>query len=365
MHHPINPTFAVKFIISGMKTSRFSLFVTTSILALSLLANTTQAQQKVKAAVIAFYNLENLFDTIDDPAKNDAEFLPSGANGWTSERYHFKLRNMAEVISQIGGDILPGGPTILGVSEIENELVLRDLIAMPLLANSGYDIVHYDSPDGRGVDVGLLYKKKDFTVLNSTSTRVIMPSDSGWRTRDQLCVTGLLDGETISIIVNHWPSRGNDEPYRLKAASVTRRIADSLYSIDPQAKIFIMGDLNDDPVDKSVAEVLGAVGKKSKLKEKGLFNPMWQLFHDGIGSLAYRDAWNLFDQIIISQPLTTEPQNGWRLHQARIFNKSFLIAREGQYAGYPLRTFSNGAFAGGYSDHLPAYLIIVKEKTQK
>jgi hypothetical protein len=320
------------------------------------------AQKQVKAAVIAFYNLENLFDTIDDPRINDAEFLPGGVNGWTTNRYNLKLKNMSEVISQIGSEVVKGGPTLIGVSEIENELVLRDLIAMPALQNSGYDIVHFDSPDKRGVDVGLLYKKKDFSVVNVTSTRLLMPSDTGFYTRNQLCVTGNLDGETISIIVNHWPSRGNSEPYRLAAAALSRHLADSLYKINSDAKIFIEGDLNDDPVDKSVSEVLGAQGKRDKVREKGLFNPMWELFRQGIGSLAYRDSWNLFDQIIISEPLIRNNASGWRLYKTQVFNKPFLITREGQYAGYPFRTFAGGAFAGGYSDHLPVYLIIVKEK---
>jgi len=320
------------------------------------------AQHKVKAAVIAFYNLENLFDTIDDPTIDDSEFLPNGLNGWNASRYALKLKNMSEVISQIGNEFLPGGPTVLGVSEIENAGVLHDLIATPALLNSGYGVVHFNSPDFRGIDVGFLYKKKDFTIINATSTRLYLPSDSSWRTRDQLCVTGLLDGDPISIIVNHWPSRGNDEPYRLAAAALTKHIADSLYGLNPEAKIFIEGDLNDDPVDKSVLSVLGAKGKIKDVKKGGYFNPSWKLFKDGIGSLAYRDSWNLFDQIIVSEPIARADAAGWRLYKANVFKKPFLITKEGQYAGYPFRTFAGGAFAGGYSDHLPAYVVIVKEK---
>lgn len=327
-----------------------------------LLPENSSAQSQAKAAVVAFYNLENLFDTIDDPRINDAEFLPGGVNGWTSQRYQYKLNHMADVISQIGDEIVKGGPTMIGFSEIENRTVLENLIATPALASSGYAIVHYDSPDRRGVDVGFIYKKKDFTVLNSTSTPLRMPSDTGWRTRDQLVVTGLLDGDEVSVIVNHWPSRGNDEPYRLAAAALTRHLADSLYKINPEAKILIEGDLNDDPVDKSVFNVLGAVGKMKKLKKNGLFNPGWKMFRDGIGSLAYRDSWNLFDQIILSEPLARTSATGWKFYKARVFNKPFLITKEGQYAGYPFRTFAGGAFAGGYSDHLPVYVVIVKQK---
>lgn len=348
---------SVHFLLFQMKP--ILIFLTATFICFSL---TTKAQSKAKVSVIAFYNLENLFDTIDDPAKNDAEFLPSGANSWTSERYLSKLANMSKVISQVGDEYINGGPTLIGVSEIENAGVLHDLINTPALASSGYDIVHFDSPDRRGVDVGLLYRKNDFSVINATSTRLYMPGDSGFRTRDQLCVTGLLDGETISVIVNHWPSRGNAEPYRIAAARLSRHLADSLFAINPDAKIFIQGDLNDDPVDKSVFKELGAVGRESKVEKKGLFNPMWKLFKDGIGSLAYRDSWNLFDQIIVSEPLVRKPPTGWYLYKTRIFNKPFLITKEGQYKGYPFRTFSNGAFVNGYSDHLPVYLVLVKEK---
>lgn len=319
-------------------------------------------QQKVKVATIGFYNLENLFDTIDDPKINDEEFLPGGLNKWNSERYNHKLKNMSEVISMIGDEYIPGGPTIIGFSEIENRRVLEDLIATDALRNSGYGIVHVDGPDRRGVDVGLIYKKKDFKVTSVRSVFLGMPSDTGWRTRDQLVVTGNLDGETISVIVNHWPSRGNQPPYRAVAAALTRRLADSLYNINPDARIFIMGDLNDDPVDPSVFEVLGAQGKPEKVKKGMLFNPMYKMFKDGIGSLAYRDAWNLFDQIIISEPLLNGHAADWKFYKAMIFKRSFLLTAEGQYAGYPFRTFAGGAYAGGYSDHFPVYVALVKEK---
>ncbi len=327
-----------------------------------LTASPASAQQKkVKAATIAFYNLENLFDTIDDPDKNDEEFLPGGANHWTSERYLKKLANMSQVISQVGNEFTKGGPTLLGVSEIENRLVLEDLIKTPALVNSGYGIVHYDSPDSRGVDVGLIYRKRDFTVINTVSARLNMPGEPNWKSRDQLVVTGLLDGDTISVIVNHWPSRGNLPPYRAAAASLTRSLADSLYRASSNAKIVIMGDLNDDPVDESVNVILGAQGQEQKVKPGMLFNPMWKMFRDGIGSLAYRDSWNLFDQTIISEPLLHGKEGSWHWYKTKVYNQPFLISREGQYSGYPFRTFAGGAYAGGYSDHLPVYTVIVKE----
>jgi hypothetical protein len=318
------------------------------------------SQGKSKAACIAFYNLENLFDTIDDPNTNDAEFLPNGLNRWDTKRYLQKLENMAFVISQIGDEFLKGGPTLLGVSEIENRQVLEDLLNTPPLKGMGYEIVHFDSPDKRGVDVGLLYRKSAFTVTNSTSNRLKMPGKSDWYTRDQLVVSGILDGEKIHVIVNHWPSRAAGSEYREAAASLSLALSDSIRKTDPGAKIFIMGDLNDDPIDISVSKVLGARGKEHDVKEDGLYNPMWKLFQKGIGSLAYRDAWNLFDQIIISEPLLDQSGSGWRFYSAHVFNRKFLLQKDGPYAGYPFRTFAGGAYAGGYSDHFPTYLFIVK-----
>ncbi len=343
-----------------MKTFKFLPF--TLFILLCFAKVQAQEKQQYKAAVIAFYNLENLYDTINDPKINDEEFLPNGLNGWNTEKYTQKLKHMSEAISQIGDEILKGGPTLLGVSEIENQGVLEDLIAMPALKNSGYGIVHFDSPDRRGVDVALLYRKKDFTVIHATSSFLGMPGQPNWRTRDQLTVTGILDGDTISVVVNHWPSRGNGAEYRAEAAKLSRHIADSLYTTSATAKFFIMGDLNDDPVDPSVYKILGAKGKEKQVDAKGLFNPMWQLFKNGIGSLAYRDSWNLFDQIIISKPLLDKKPGSWHLHKTYVFNRPFLLNQDGQYKGYPHRTFVSGAWTNGYSDHLPVYTIIVKGK---
>ncbi|MFH1120758.1 MAG: endonuclease/exonuclease/phosphatase family protein [Bacteroidota bacterium] len=321
------------------------------------------AQEKTyKASCIAFYNVENLFDTIDDPNTNDAEFLPGGSNRWTTQRYEAKLANMSKVIAGIGSEMVKGGPSVIGVSEIENRGVLEDLVKTPALKNTGYQIVHFDSPDRRGVDVGLLYNPAVFKVINATSNRVYMPGDSSWFTRDQLVVSGELDGEMVSIIVNHWPSRGNGPEYREAAAKLSRALSDSLARVHKNAKIFIMGDLNDDPTDKSVAKFLGAKGKKEDVASGDLFNPFWQLHRDGIGSLAYRDSWNLFDQIIISEPLLSEPGKNWKFYKARIYNEKFLIQKDGPYAGYPFRTFAGGAYAGGYSDHFPTYVFLIKEK---
>ncbi|KAF0199361.1 MAG: hypothetical protein FD166_484 [Bacteroidetes bacterium] len=331
--------------------------------ALFFAAFIVNAQEKTyKASCIAFYNLENLFDTIDDPNTDDAEFLPGGGNRWSRQRYEAKLANMSKVIAGIGSDMVKGGPSIIGVSEIENRGVLEDLVKTPALKNTGYQIVHFDSPDKRGVDVGLLYNPAVFKVVNATSNRVRIEGQPDWFTRDQLVVSGELDGELISVIVNHWPSRGNGPEYREAAALMSRHLSDSVSRVNKNAKILIMGDLNDDPTDKSVAKFLGAKGKKEDVGKGELFNPMWQLHRDGIGSLAYRDSWNLFDQIIISEPLLSESGKGWKFYKARVYNEKFLLQKDGPYAGYPFRTFAGGAYAGGYSDHFPTYVFLVKEK---
>ena len=346
-----------------MKNS--SVFVQASIilLILSIFSSLQSCAQEKKylATTIAFYNVENLFDTIDDPNTNDAEFLPGGANRWTPQRYQAKLENMARVIAGIGNEMVKGGPAIIGLSEIENRGVLEDLINTPPLKELGYEIVHYDSPDRRGVDVGLLYKPSVFKVTNSTSNRLYMPGRTDFFSRDQLVVSGELLDEPISVIVNHWPSRRSGPEYREEAAKLSRHLSDSLMKAHKNAKIFVMGDLNDDPIDRSVAKVLGAKGKPADVKKGDLFNPMWQLHRDGIGSLAYRDAWNLFDQIIVSEPVLNDSK-GWKLHKAKVYNDTFLLQKDGPYAGYPFRTFAGGAYAGGYSDHFPVYLFLIREK---
>lgn len=308
-------------------------------------------EAKVKVGCIAFYNLENLYDTIDDPRTDDAEFLPGGANDWTSKRYLLKINNMSEVISQIGDEFTQGGPSIIGVSEIENHRVLEDLISTPRLKKSGYAIVQFDSPDSRGVDVALLYREKDFTVTNAKVVKLTVNWDAKFKTRDQLVVSGLFDGDPLTVIVNHWPSRGHGSEYRMAAGKLTRSIVDSLLKINKDAKIIVMGDLNDDPVDPSIKKNLNTI----------MYNPMLQMFKNGIGSLAYRDSWNLFDQIILSKAwLRENGVKGYSFYKAKVFNRKFLITKEGQYSGYPFRTFAGGAFLGGYSDHLPVYIFITK-----
>lgn len=328
-------------------------------------SQTSQSQGKpVKAACIAFYNIENLFDTIADP--NDKEFTPDGPNQWNTKRYYNKLKNMAEVISQIGDEYIKGGPVLLGLSELENRQVLEALIKTPPLDKAGYEIVHFESPDKRGIDVGFVFQPKNFKVVDSKAYPLTMESKPGWTTRDILRVSGMLDGELIHILVNHWPSRSGGEketaPLRNAAADLCYSITQDLLKETPDAKIIIMGDLNDDPVDESLMKHLHTKTKPEEVKRGDLYNPMWKMYKEGIGSLAYKDSWNLFDQIIVSSGVTDKTKGGYSLYKTKVFNKKFLLQKEGQYKGYPFRTFAGGVYMNGYSDHLPVYIILVKQQ---
>ncbi len=329
------------------------------------LALAQKAQYKIGA--IGFYNLENLFDTLDAPDVRDEEYLPEGKRLWTPERYIEKQNNMAKVIAEIGTEMTPDGLAILGVSEIENRSVLEDLVKHPKLISRNYQIVHFDSPDERGIDVGLLYNPKYFEVTNSRAYPVMLYDKNAERdfTRDVLLVSGNFDGDKLHIMVNHWPSRSGGEKAsqhkREAAARVCKMLSDSIAQQEPYAKILIMGDLNDDPTSPSVKNVLRGIGEKSKVRKNNLYNPWWDIHRRGFGTLAYRDSWNLFDQIIISHGLITKKSGGYKYYKSNIFNKKYLIQKKGQYKGYPFRTFGGDNYQGGYSDHFPVYVYLLKE----
>ncbi len=323
--------------------------------------------QQMRAGVIAFYNLENLFDTLDTPGVIDTEFTPESPKRWNSERYWAKIDKLAEVISKLGSHEKVPGPAIIGLCEMENRAVLEDLVKSPRISHLNYEIVHYDSPDRRGVDVAMLYQPRYFKVTNSRSVSLIVNGDEGTRlyTRDQLQVSGIFDGEPMHFIVNHWPSRRGGEdrsrPLRNEAARLTRSLVDSIMKIEKDAKVLVMGDLNDDPNNESVRLHLKARDDQNRLKPDQLFNAMGVHFKRGIGTLAYRDQWNLFDQIIITQTFLDKKQKGYRYHSSRVFNESFLAQPEGRFKGYPFRTYVGDNYHGGYSDHFPVYILIVKE----
>jgi exonuclease III len=325
-------------------------------------------ERQFKVGCIAFYNLENLYDTINDPLVNDEEFTPQGTAKWDSRKYKIKLERMSEAIHSIGLEYSPDGAAILGVAEIENRNVLEDLVRMPAIASRNYQIIHYDSPDRRGVDVAMIYQPKYFKPHNHKSYKLSVEGMLDFLTRDQLVVSGDFDGERIHIIVGHWPSRRGGEkrsmPLRMAAAKLSRHIADSLFGIDPNAKIIIMGDLNDNPTNKSLTEGLNAKGNMNLLRPGDFYNPMYALYQKGIGSNAWRDTWSLFDQIIVSQAWLGDDYSSYRFRLARVHNKVDLTQRSGRFKGYPWRTYVGGEFMGGYSDHFPSYIIIVKAASQ-
>jgi predicted extracellular nuclease len=328
-----------------------------------------QKSDDYKVASIGFYNLENLFDTIDSPTTNDVDFLPNGRLAWNTEKYVSKQANMAKVIALLGQELTPDGLAILGVAEVENRVVLEDLVAEPELKSRNYQIVHFDSPDERGIDVGLLYQPKYFTVSGSRAVPVALKDPKTGVsdfTRDILYVAGTFDGDPMHIMVGHWPSRRGGESgsawARAAAATVCKTLADSIRTVDPNAKIVIMGDLNDDPDNKSVAQVLKAKRDADKIVGMDLYNPMFDIFKSGTGTLAYKDSWNLFDQMIVSQGLVDKKVGGWQLYKAQVFRQPWMFQVDGAFRGYPLRTYVGDIFLNGYSDHLPVFLYLLKKK---
>lgn len=343
--------------------------ISVSIWLLLAVGSSANAQEKqYSVSVVGFYNLENLFDTINQPDVNDEEFTPNGSNLYTPLVYRDKLSKLEQVLSDIGTDFTPDGLAVIGVCEIENESVLKDLVNQPKMKPRNYQYVHYNSPDVRGVDVGLMYNPKYFKVLYSQSLNVPLKNSNGvpHPTRDILYVYGLFSGEPMHFFVNHWPSRrGGEEasiPSRALAAQVARTCIDSIMKDNPNAKVILMGDLNDDPVSPSVVKVLKSSGEKEKIKQSELYNPWVSYYKEGIGTLAYNDAWNLFDQIIVSEAFLPKSQKGFFLHKALIYKKEFMMQNSGRYKGYPKRTYDFAVYLGGYSDHLPTYLVLLKDK---
>ncbi|MDY8135295.1 endonuclease [Aquimarina sp. 2201CG5-10] len=302
---------------------------------------------------VAFYNLENLFDTKDNPHTLDDDFLPESEKNWNQKRYEKKLFKLGTAISNVGFNKTGKAPVILGVAEVENKAVLEDLARTKHLINKNYGVVHYESPDERGIDVGLLYQKDFFEVTYSESIKVLVDNENGERdyTRDILHVTGNLNNEEIHILVNHWPSRRDGAELtaykRITAAQKNREIIDRIIGENPNAKIMIMGDFNDDPSSESV---------KQHLVQQDLYNPMEWLHTRYRGTLSYRGRWNLFDQIIFSHNFHKYEKGNHSFSEAAIFDNDFLKIYKGRYKGTPFRTYAGGKYRGGYSDHFPVYV---------
>ncbi len=378
-----------------------------------------QAQQKqVQRATVAFMNVENLWDVypsadyidgtldVNDPkfhrsvpidslkylevtedykgVFNDenlkgkkvirpqilsTDFTPLSAKRWDETKYKDKVSRVAKLISELGRQYTNTSPAIVGLVEVENRQVVEDLIKEPVLAKDDYGIVHYNSYDARGIDIAMIYQKKRFVPENMWKKEIKIFNDEGRKiyTRDVVCVVGKLDGEHVAAFMNHWPSRsGGSATNKLRnaAAEVLRKEMDSLRTMDPNIKLFAMGDFNDDPVDASVAKYLGATGDIDKISEKTpYFNPMWKLFKNGVASLAYRDAPNLFDQIIVSPNIITNAKltPKYSMFKTEVYAPAYLVNSSGQWKGYPLRSWDGDTYTGGYSDHFPVFTVLQRE----
>ena len=327
---------------------------------------TVWAQQKPYSVV--FYNLENLFDIYDDPETHDEEFTPDGAKQWNEIKYQKKLTNMERVLFDIAA-IQKDYPIVIGVSEIENRMVLEDLISQPKLAGANYRICHFDSPDARGVDVAFLYRADVFKLEGSDNIKLNVPELPNFRTRDLVVMWGTIEGEPFYFLVSHWPSRlGGKEASQFKrdaCARQIREIKDSLIAQNPATKVIVMGDFNDDATDASIVDVMGAKRRVKDLVAGDFFNPYNEMLRAGLGTLAYQDAWNLFDNICVTENLVNAPEGELRLikgkkYYGNIFTRPYMLQQEGQYKGYPLRTFVSNNFQNGFSDHFPVYIYIGK-----
>lgn len=349
------------FISPNMKHILFS------ILSIALMGTISAQKKEYIMRTVAFYNVENLFDTINDPKTFDDDRTPTGKDNWTEPIYRDHLDKIGSVIAKIGYDITKKSPDFVGLAEIENEKVLIDLINTSHLADENYDIAHIDSPDPRGIDVALLYKKHIFTPTDIKAFPLIVQKDDGSRlyTRDQLVVTGQMGEETFHFIVNHWPSRGGGKEksnhLREAAAQLNKDIIDSLRTINPSAKIISMGDFNDDTTDPSFKKVLQTKQDQDEVQQGDLYNPMEKMQLKGHGTLGYRKKWNLFDQIFFTHSLLFAPKNEFHYWRSGIYKDKKLLNQTGDYKGFPFRSFINGAYSGGYSDHLPVYIILLKE----
>ena len=323
-----------------------------------------------KPYMVAFWNLENLFDIYDDPETHDDEFTPSGVKQWNEVKYAKKLANLERVLFDMAA-IQRDYPIVIGVSEIENRSVLEDLIAQPKLKGANYRICHYDSPDARGVDVAFLYRADVFKLEGSDNIKLEVEELPNFRTRDFVVMWGTIEDEPFYFLVSHWPSRlGGKEASQFKreaCARQIREIKDSLLAENPATKVIVMGDFNDDATDASLVETMGAKRKIKELEPGDFFNPYNEMLRAGLGTLAYQDAWNLFDNICVTENLVNADKGELRLVKGKdmkfwgnIFTRPYMLQQEGQYKGYPLRTFVTNNFQNGFSDHFPVYIYIGK-----
>jgi predicted extracellular nuclease len=313
---------------------------------------------------IVSYNVENLFDTIDDPNKDDNEFLPGSKSEWNSDRYQKKIKNLAQVISSINKNELP---ELVGLVEIENENVVQDLINYKFLISGNYGIVHHDSPDERGIDVALIYRKDEFWIIDYKAINVFYDFEPKTKTRDILYVKGKLkNGEILHVFLNHWSSRRDgeetSEPKRLYTAKLLRSKCDSIFLKEKKAKIIIMGDFNDEPTNKSLSQVLMANENQDPKNNSQLTNLMYDKHLFGHGTYYYKGNWNMLDNMIVSQALFNSPGKYQVSYDGcQIFTARWMMydnVKTGELT--PNRTYNGSNYLGGYSDHLPIYMILKK-----
>ena len=328
------------------------------------------AQKKYSVYGVGFYNQENLFDTCHDEGKRDYDFLPTGSYKWNAMKYNHKLSNMSRALADMGTDVLPNiGCAIIGLAEVENSKALDDLIAQPALSARNYQYVHIEGPDRRGIDCALLYNPSLFSVKNTRLVPYVqkLKKDSAFYTRGFLTVSGTLADENVAVIVCHLPSRFSESFYRELGAEQVKAIKDSLLNDDPNCKVFVMGDMNDDPIDKSMAGILKGKADIKDVNEGDMYNPWYNiLVKEGVGTLLYQGSWNLFDQILLTPNLLNKDDNkdfsSLKFWKNQIFKRDYLFQTEGKYKGSPKRTTAGGVWLDGYSDHLPVVIYLVKEQ---
>ncbi len=302
---------------------------------------------------LGFYNVENLFDLEDNPKKGDEAFTPTGKQKWNEERYRKKLNDLSKVIRAMGS------PTLLGLCEVENKKVLEDLKNTTYLKSYNYGIVHEESPDFRGIDVAFLYQKEYFKLVNSEIIRINFPKEivENYTTRDVLYVEGKLKGKNIHIFINHWPSRRGglkeSQPKRVYVAEQVKKKVDQILKADDDANILLTGDFNDEPTNKSIAEVLGAKAPiVNEAQEEHLYNLMLPSDKEGEGTYNYRGNWNMLDQIIVSESLL-EGEEGIKAQNPQIFKRGWMIYKHDRFGETPNRTYGGPNYYGGFSDHFP------------
>lgn len=336
---------------------------------------TAFGQKKFAMYAVAFYNQENLFDTCHDNGKNDYQFLPDGDYKWTGLKYSHKLRNMARVLAELGTDKTPQGCAFIGISEVENIKCVNDLCAQEPLAARGYKGVLLEGVDRRGVDVGFLYNPKLFTLDEEKTTLVPFEAeDTTFKTRGFLTVHGTMAGEHVVCIVCHLPSRlHGDDFYRVSGAKQLTALRQRLQAEDKDVKIFIMGDMNDDPTDRSMTKGLRGKEKINEVGSDDMYNPWMSVLKSGTGTLKYDGAWNLFDQILITPNLLVKDSDKdnkvvlkdcetLKYYASHPFRRDYLFQTEGKYKGNPKRTHAGGQWLDGYSDHLPVVMYLLKEQ---